>query len=58
MDSHAEKVNEYLLNWGFEVFSVFFNLECKKCLLYGVIGCLLFRVWLSFEVKERQLEFM
>ena len=48
----AEKVNECPLNQGHQVLFPY-NWDRKNRLLYGVVGCLLFRGCLSNEVNER-----
>ena len=41
-DKHAEKVDKCPPNWGRQVLFAY-NSDHEKCLLYGVVGCLLFR---------------
>ena len=42
LDNISEKVDECPLNWGCYVLLAY-NSECKKCLLYRVVGCPLSR---------------
>ena len=47
MHNLAEKVDKCLLNLFVH------NWDHKNCLLYGVVGCLLFRGYLSIEVNGK-----
>ena len=49
VDNLAEKIDECPPNWGCYV-SFVYNWECKKCPLYGVAGCLLFRGFYCIEI--------
>ena len=51
-DNLAEKVDECPLNLGRLVLLVY-NWDRENCLLYGVVGCPLFRGCLSTEVNGR-----
>ena len=54
VDNLAEKVDECPLNWGCRVLLAY-NWDRKNCPLYGVVGCLLFRGYLSIEVNGRAI---
>ena len=51
VDNLAEKVGKCPLNPGQVLLT--YNWDRKKCPLYGVAGCLLFRGYLSIEVNGR-----
>ena len=52
MDNLAEKVDECPLNRGHWVLFAY-SWDRESCLLYGVVGCLLFGGCLSIEVNGR-----
>ena len=52
MDNLAEMVNECPLNRGRRVLFAY-NWDHENCLLYGVVGCPLFRCCLSIEANRR-----
>ena len=52
MDNLAEKVDEYLLNWGHCVLLAY-SWDCENCPLLGVVECSLSRGCLSIEVNGR-----
>ena len=55
LGSLTEKVNECPLNWGRYVLFVYVW-EYKKCPLYGVAGCPLFREFSRIEVDGEMVK--